>query len=87
MIDESDLLTRMIRDNSEWPGGSFCVKRRPKDGEKPVGCMGYMAYGVIFRCGTPIEIHLRDYDPRRDFQTSQRYDTVDAMLADGWIVD
>ena len=88
MIDERErtLLERMVHDDSTWPGESFCVKQKPKPGEKE-DSLYYKAFGCIFKRGTPIEIHLRDFDPAKDFIKSTTYDSVDAMIADGWIVD
>lgn len=63
------------------------VKKRPSGDEKP-DFMGYSAFGIIYEVSKPMIIYLRDdNDPRRDFSSVKEYETVDAMLADGWIVD
>jgi hypothetical protein len=56
-----------------------CVKKRG-------GAKLYEAFGVIVK-GRPCEIYLRGDDPADDFKEAKTYEDVDAMLADGWVVD
>lgn len=56
-----------------------CVKKR--------GVKDYDAFGVLVNTREPVEIYLRGDDPADDFKAVKKYDTVDDMLSDGWIVD
>jgi hypothetical protein len=71
----------MIRDPNRWPGETLCLKKRPKEGEK-TGVMGYSAYGVITTPDLPITIYLRP-----DFIAAVKYNSVEELLAAGWLVD
>lgn len=67
----------MIENSILWPGDTLCLKKRDKG--------FYSAFGVITTTSRPpLTIYLRG---PRDFEQTKTYDTVDAMLADGWIVD
>jgi len=64
-----------------------CVKKRPT-GDEEAGFMGYSEFGVITTGRSrPIVIYLRGMMKERDFEKTKEYAYVDAMLADGWIVD
>lgn len=63
-----------------------CLKKKPKEGERTPP-MGYVAYGVITDPRAPLTVYLRGETPRDDFKAVERYDSVDAMLAEGWVVD
>lgn len=82
MIDERQIFERLLHDDSR---DSFCVKKRRLPGE--TDRMGYTAFGVIFSRKRPIEIYLRSMDGGADFAKTKKYNDLDAMLADGWIVD
>jgi len=71
-----------------WRGDrTNCVKQRPKKGEK-AGVTGYKAFGVITSLGPPVTVYLRDMSREEgDFKQTKQYDSVDALLADGWIID
>lgn len=72
---------RMIKTPSAWPGETLCLKKRPKEGEKS-GIMGYTEYGILTNNQLPLIVYLQP-----NFVVERRYDTVDALLDDGWIVD
>lgn len=82
----------MAYDNKSFIEGNdwqtCCVKKRAQAGEK-ASFMGCTAFGVITNGrARPITIYLRaDDDPRKDFEKTVSYTDVDAMLADGWVVD
>jgi hypothetical protein len=65
-----------------------CLKKRPTGDEEP-GPMGCVAFGVITTArSSPVVVYLRGMEPgEADFAKTKEYATVDAMLADGWIVD
>ena len=70
--------------HGEWE--TCCVKKRPTGDEKP-DFMGYAAFGVLVSPKPPILVFLRGEDGVTDFTEVKEYADVDAMLADGWIVD
>lgn len=72
---------QMIANKRMWPGETLCMKKQPKPGEK-VGVMGYSEFGVITTNKLPIIIYLRP-----NFVREQKYDSIEALLDDGWIVD
>lgn len=72
---------QIISDERSWSGETLCLKRLPKPGEK-TGVMGYAAFGIITSSQLPISVWLRP-----NFAREQLYDTVDALLDDGWITD
>lgn len=82
-MDERKLMEDLMR-----KGDPFCVKKRPTGDEK-AGTFGYSAFGVISDRCVPIDIYLRaeDHNPANDFKRVKQYASLDAMLADGWIVD
>lgn len=71
----------MIANMRCWPGETLCMKKRPKPGEQ-VGVMGYSAFGVIANNRLPIIVYLQP-----NFIEEQHYDSIEALLNDGWIVD
>lgn len=73
-IDETELLTAFVQDTSKWPGETFCVKQRGRDGR-------YRAFGNVTKPGLPITVH------DAFFAKTAIYDTVTDMINDGWIVD
>jgi hypothetical protein len=72
----------MIADSSRWPIEGFLhLKKRTKD-LKP-GANNYEAFGVVEETSTPpIVVYLRP-----GLIETMSYDTIDALLDDGWIVD
>jgi hypothetical protein len=72
--------------NGRWD--TCCVKKRPTGDERP-DFMGYSAFGVLTTGRSrPIVIYLRAMARgERDFARTKTYEDVDAMLADGWVVD
>lgn len=68
-----------IENRGLWSRDGCCVKQLDKEGEK--NFMGYRAFGVIFDNRAPVVIY--------DHETANEtvYASVDAMLADGWVVD
>lgn len=79
MNDLSD--KQMIQAESMWPGETLCLKKKPT-GEEKAGVMGYSMFGVIVTSEEPISIYLQP-----DFAAVRTYDTIDELLADGWMVD
>jgi hypothetical protein len=73
---------KMILSESDWPGDTLCLKKRPKPGEATKGVMGYSAFGILTNSRAPFIVLLRP-----DFEKTMNYDSVDELLADGWIVD
>lgn len=71
----------MIRDENRWPGETLCLKRKAREGEKN-GVMGYAAFGVITTSRPPLIVYLRE-----DFVREERFDSVEDLLAAGWVVD
>jgi hypothetical protein len=77
-----DKFTRdMVLNPNTWSGEMLCMKKRPKAGE-PVGVMGYSTFGVITAARLPIVIYLRE-----NFVETMTYNSLDELIADGWIVD
>lgn len=75
-----------MRDSRKWTGDTCCVKKQAKAGEA-AGFMCCSAFGVILSGTEPVTIYLRGDDEHRDFEREVRYDTLEAAIADGWVVD
>lgn len=76
-IDDKEL----ILNRAKWPGETLCMKRRGKEGEK-VGVMGYAAFGVLTNNRAPFIIYIEP-----NYIKEQKYNSIDEMLADNWMVD
>jgi hypothetical protein len=84
MKTHEEITAEMLSSAAKWPGGALCVKKYPRGDEK-AGFMGYAAFGVVtvpFREGRRLVVYLRP-----NLETFQTYDSVDAAIADGWVVD
>jgi hypothetical protein len=82
---EEQFSDKKFIEGGEWE--TCCLKKLPTGDEKP-GMMGYTAFGVLVSPRPPMLVYLRASGPKgRDFENVMEYDTVDAMLEDGWIVD
>lgn len=89
MTEEAFDDAKMMRGEQQWGGDTLCLKKRPLAGEKP-GAMGYTAFGVITQAakdGRTIVVYLRGDGKHADWARTKSYQTVDALLVDGWIVD
>jgi hypothetical protein len=75
-IDIGKVTRSMLTSRADWPGETVCVKQRRRVGG------GYADFGVVASTSLPLTIYLRD-----DFARVQKYDSVDAMMADGWEID
>lgn len=71
----------MILNSRLWPGDTLCLKKRPKPGET-TGFTGYSKFGILTNSQLPLTIYLRP-----NFLSEERYNSVDELLADGWVVD
>jgi hypothetical protein len=72
----------MIKNKSAWPGETLCLKKRLLPGEVRNSSFGYTTFGVILDNQFPISILIQP-----DFAEEYSYNTLDNLLADGWIVD
>lgn len=72
----------MIQTESLWPGETLCLKKMLKEGEQQKGIFPYSAYGVITQGRPPYDVYLRP-----EFGKVERYNSVEELLAAGWIVD
>lgn len=86
MTITKDQEIKMITDRSRWPGETLCLKKRPTNGEK-ASIMGYSAFGVLTADRAPFTVWLRGECGKDDFKTKTVYDSLDALIADGWMVD
>lgn len=77
---------QMITDRSTWPGDTLCLKKRSTGNEK-AGVMGYSAFGVLTADRAPFTVWLRGKGGAADFKHAKVYSTLDALIADGWMVD
>lgn len=81
MINERELMEKLLHKSEP-----FCLKKKPVGDEKP-GPLHYTAFGVICSRQLPLEVYLRGDGPADDFKRSVKYDSIDALMADGWVVD
>ncbi len=72
---------RLIKNRYLWPGETLCMKRKPREGEKP-GPFGYVAYGIITNNQPPLRVYLQP-----DFVSEENFDSAEEMLDAGWMVD
>jgi hypothetical protein len=78
---DDDFMYEMLRDKRTWSGETLCLKKYPRGEEKP-GVMGYAAFGIVTTTRLPLVIYLRE-----DFVRTMTYDSIDAAIAAGWVVD
>lgn len=73
---------QMISNERLWPGETLCLKKRPTKPDEKVGVIGYSAFGVITNSRLPLIVYLQP-----NFITEKRYESIQDLLDDGWIVD
>lgn len=72
---------RMVHRTGAWPGETLCLKKYPRGDEKP-GIMGYSEFGVLTSGSLPLVVYLRP-----NYTREMKYDSAEALVADGWVVD
>ena len=78
---EEQFSDREFITNGRWSGQTCCLKKRAKPGEK-AGFTGYADFGVITTNRAPYDVWRQE-----DGSLAGHYETIDALLEAGWLVD